>query len=68
MKRLALIVNFFSKVPFPKTLTPFNPFLRILLSNNTSGVTTSPSLKYLFKSDKLIVANLLAKFALLNPL
>ena len=40
----ALTVNFFSNVPFPNILIPFNSFLTNPDSINNSGVTTSPSL------------------------
>ena len=45
---------------------PFCHF--VFLSFKISGVTTSPSLKNLSKSARLIVAYLVSKFLLLNPL
>ena len=65
---LALTVNFLVSSPLPNTLTPLSCFLIIFLSFNTSGVTTSPSLKNLSKSLKLIIANLVSNCLLLKPL
>ena len=53
----ALTVNFLSNEPLAKTLIPHKLFFIIPLSFKISGVTVSPSLKNLFNSSRLIVAN-----------
>ena len=67
MNKLAFTVNFFSKFPLPKILTPHNSFFTKPTSLRSSGVTVVLS-SNLLRSDTFTRLYLVVNLALLNPL